>query len=429
MLVRKYIGARLASYYAQPSEKVVGSLPKTESIKNSINFKALFGEYHWKRVFKQIYEQQKGQWMTPVELFYPYYSNILANFIATQHRNQTHRIDGNNEQSISENEVHIVELGCGRGTNANCILSYLHEYHPELYSKCTYYLFDSSHTLHSLQNDLLGKSQHGDKVKLILKDLVEVAEGNAPFLNTSNVETYVLALEILDNLPHDKVSRCKQTGGLLQAEIKEKKNLLTSQTESNYEEKFVSLEDPTLKSVLDFEPRYSPHISQNGSKWVPTIACALFDKLFQIRPNARILIADFDWLPQPDLDLSTSQYNQNYKRGEGEPLVTCMDDIDHGCYLSAPNLSDILFPTNFGLLASFLQKKIRHETKNRTKKKEFNETKNVISVMKQADFLWKFGEEEIKKTQSWISRFSPLVHDFGNCSVLTVTRQHARGGK
>jgi len=40
--------------------------------------------------------------------------------------------------------------------------------------------------------------------------------------------------------------------------------------------------------------------------------------------------------------------------------------------------------------------------------------------MKQSDFLLKYGVNEIKQTRSWMTGYSPLVDDFGNCSFLTI---------
>merc|ERR1712127_1130884 len=113
------------------------------------------------------------------------------------------------------------------------------------------------------------------------------------------------------------------------------------------------------------------------------------------------------------------------------------NDKDHEHYLNAPPLSDILFPTNFIRLASFLQKKLSALQKPPTQKKKKDEkpvkpisiktkSKSIydhrfVKVMKQADFLWETGEEEVKKTESWLTGFSPSIHDFGNCSILTIS--------
>lgn len=158
MLVRQFVGKRLAEYYAQPSNKVVGSTP-------NIRLSSLWGEWHWRRVYRRLYKEQEGQWLTPVELFRPHYSNVLANFVA-----KTIRDSGASEQ------VHIVELGGGRGTNASNILSHLQRTQPKLYDQVSYTIIDSSRPLLELQKEILGSGQHATKVDYVFQDLMQVAE-------------------------------------------------------------------------------------------------------------------------------------------------------------------------------------------------------------------------------------------------------------
>jgi SAM-dependent MidA family methyltransferase len=160
MLIRQYVGKRLADYYAQSSNKVVGST----SLDN-IQFSNLCGEWHWKRVYKKLFEQQEGQWLTPVELFRPHFSNILGNFIVKScvgHDNA---------------DINIVELGGGRGTNAQLVLSHLQATYPDFYDRITSYtIVDSSPTLHELQKKSLVDGEHGNLVDFVLQDLTEIAE-------------------------------------------------------------------------------------------------------------------------------------------------------------------------------------------------------------------------------------------------------------
>lgn len=158
MIVRHFIGKRLAEYYAQPAHLVVGS-------SDGIRLSRLMGEWHWRRVYGQLYREQQGQWLTPVELFRPYYSNILANFVAEQYGSD----DG-------DAEVHIVELGGGRGTNAKCILSHLQQTHPCLYDRVTYTIIDSSQPLMDLQQEVLSSCDHSEKIDFAFQDLMDVAE-------------------------------------------------------------------------------------------------------------------------------------------------------------------------------------------------------------------------------------------------------------
>jgi hypothetical protein len=158
MLVRHFVGKKLAEYYSQPASKVVGSMP-------TIKLSSLLGKWHWLYVYGRMYKKQ-GQWLTPVELFRPHYSNILANFVA----------ESTKSRSEDSEPVHIVELGGGRATNASCILSHLQLEQPYLYDRVSYTILDSSGPLLELQKNVLSAGEHEGKVNFVRQDLMKVAE-------------------------------------------------------------------------------------------------------------------------------------------------------------------------------------------------------------------------------------------------------------
>ena len=219
----------------------------------------------------------------------------------------------------------------------------------------------------------------------------------------SNALTYTLGFEVLDNLPHDKIIRCKDTGSILQAEVFPVEKTMNSNEDTQFKEKYQTLTDPLLKKIMLLLPsHYCTNI-----RWVPTVAYGILYQLFLHRPNSRLIIADFDYLPPPDLtDISPSSTLAFHAGG---PLITSMEKIDYGCYLSAPPFCDILFPTDFQALA-YYTKKLLH----------YNDIANrEVESNKQADFFLKFGSDEVDKTRN-IFGYSPLINDFSNCSVLTV---------
>ncbi len=112
-------------------------------------------------------------WLTPVELFYPYYSNVMANFVTSS----VSTLRNNNATRYNEG-FDVVELGGGRGTNAVAFLDHMCERHPEAYERLRHYtIFDTSPTLHALQREVLYGSNHRDKVKFVNVDMLDVAEG------------------------------------------------------------------------------------------------------------------------------------------------------------------------------------------------------------------------------------------------------------
>lgn len=413
MLLRKYICRRLHEYYSQPAHKVVGS---TDA---SINFSSLWGQWHWKRTYKQLYKQQKGMWLTPVELFAPYYSNAFANFVSTSMKPMLE----------SKKPFQIVELGGGRGTNAKALLNHLQLHHNEVYDKLREYtIFDTSPSLHELQREnLKTNSDHADKINLVNVDMMEIAEGTSTFLSHSDIPTTLIALELLDNFPHDKVANCFETNEILQTELIPVDDDCTTSdvsseaivdTSKQYYEVFSPVSDPLLQHILSIDPSLSKQLVSNGPRWIPSVALGVLMRLFECRPNSAVAFADFDWLPPPDL---TSPEKQNFMLAEpaiGDPIVTDMKGIDHPCYLTTPpdELCDILYPTDFQRMASFTKGILRRDSESRA-------LPLSVAAMKQNDFSIHYGLEEVNKTKSWTG-YSPLIDDFGNCSVLTVSPHH-----
>jgi SAM-dependent MidA family methyltransferase len=373
-LLRRYIGKKLSDYYAQPSNLVVGASSEP------INFRNLLGEWHWKRVYKKLYDSKQGQWLTPVELFRPHYSQILAEYCIHQ-------------QKLSSEEFEIVELGGGRGTNASCILDHLQQKHPEVYERLSSYtIVDSSPSLHALQQELLLQDRFSSKLKFLQKDLTDVAEAKTTLLpSVSKIPTIFLALELLDNLGHDKVIRDVVSRKIEHAVIE------------NGEEVFRPLSDQLLKQVLLHLPSYG---GSNGQPiWVPSVACGVLMEIAKLRPNSWLVLADFDFLPTPDLDERTG--DRKTLLAEGEPLVTDMNGIDHDCYLNSPQLVDVLYPVDFVKLARFSQKVFGGI--------------GEVALRKQNKFLLDYGPSQIHATRSRWTGFSPMIHDFSNCSVLTIS--------
>jgi hypothetical protein len=377
-ILRRYIGKRLNDYFAQPSSLVVGSPSK------SVNFRNLLGEWQWKRIHRQLYEEQQGQWLTPVELFYPFYSQILAEFCV-------------NQKGLSSDQFEIYELGAGRGTNAIGILSHLQQRYPDTYERLNRYtLVDSSPTLHDLQVQTLLPSGHISKCDFLQRDLTDVAESKSVLISEpSDIPTLFIGMELLDNLGHDKVQRDIQTRIVQNAFIE------------NGSEIFLPLSDPLLRTILLTVPSYGGKFGY--PIWVPSVACGVLLHVSQSRPNCWMVLADFDFLPPPD-DETTVQSLRSTMEADGEPLVTDMKGLDYPCYLNSPPLCDILFPTDFKKLFKFSSKIFPNRQ---------------VSVQKQSDFFIRFGKSMVQSTTSRWTGYCPMIQDYYNSSVLTISSKDA----
>jgi Putative S-adenosyl-L-methionine-dependent methyltransferase len=383
MLVRHYIHQRLKEYYAQSSSSVVGGMMEP------IAFRSLWGEWHWNNVYAELYKRQQGQWLTPSELFQPFYSQCIAEWVASRvmsyYREEASRIKN----------VRLVEVGGGRGTNALCLLDYLEQQHPIAYTAIdSYVLVDSSESLLELQQE---RTKHCPKISHRLCDLRNVAEGRESLLlsSTNNQEdddddlsTIVLALEVLDNLPHDRIKRQRRGGKLFQVDLE-------ATPGGRYQEIERPLTDPLLQKCLSLTPASLLRLPIVDG-WYPSIGIGVLDHLLSSHPhNVELLIADFDMLPG------------------GSPLVTDMDKVDYTHYLQTPaSPTDILFATDFELL--------NEACRNHPSAPFYD-----VTVSKQGDFLQRWPHI-VRQTRSMLGLFSPMVDSFSNCSVLTVERKRRR---
>ena len=463
MLLRRFISRRLAEYYAQPSASVVGSVVPPSSASAAADLAATksgaaaggdpspnpagsevdplppsLGGWQWRRMHAALYEAQDGQWLTPVELFRPHYSNALAEFVvraAEAAGGGKGRGRGEGNDTSRGRGLHVVELGGGRGTNAALVLSHLRDVHPTLYADVRYTIYDASPTLLALQKRVVLEDHYHaeDRVEFVLQDMTDVAEGRGgdDFLPPSDVPTVVLALELLDNLAHDKVTRCRRTRELLQAEVvvDEEEDVQDDRdgtddgkgNEERYREEFRPLTDPLLRDVLEAAPAYARGAGRRPA-WVPTVACGVLRRLLRARPRAALVLADFDWLPPPELIEGRSILERRSAAADGDPIVTDMDDVDHACYLTAPRLCDILYPTDFATLGDYVARTAAAAAAAAAASSTTSPSSSAnarVETMKQADFLVKYGAEQVDQTRSWTG-YTPLLDDFSNCSVLTA---------
>ena len=248
----------------------------------------------------------------------------------------------------------------------------------------------------------------------------------AILLPKSNVNTFVFGLELLDNLGHDKIRRAPNSLQMEQAEVVTQKSKDNDGSDHSSEEVFVPLRDSLLQNMVRIVPSYSG-TSSGAPAWIPSVAGGVLTHCLQQRPRLQLVLADFDYLPRPDVQLGAS-VERISELSYGEPLVTDMDGVDHECYLQSPYLADILFPTDFDKLARFLKNQMTNITKkrrNNQSRKRRNgreEPMPLIQTEKQSTFLRRYGSDQVRETKSWLTGYSPLTEDFGNCTVLTMTR-------
>ena len=235
-----------------------------------------------------------------------------------------------------------------------------------------------------------------------------------------------MGMEVLDNLPHDKIRR-RTRQKIEQAEV------ITTKRNLEEHETFVKLSDPLLKMIIETAPNYIQSFSTSTTTacWIPSVACGVLHHVINQRPNIGVVLADFDYLPPPDLDCFHHSATAKSKVvptewAEGSPIVTDMEGKDHESYLGAPHHCDILFPTDFYKLASFVKRhlstKIMHPPDSiHNHSQSSSIPKSVVRVEKQSQFLERWGPEHVQATRSWLTGTTPLLYDFANCSVLSIS--------
>ncbi|KAK9832216.1 hypothetical protein WJX74_003267 [Apatococcus lobatus] len=185
ILLREFIQEALYSPvfgYFNREDVPVGALPEP------LVFSELAGEAEYKRALHASYENLQESWLTPVEVFQPYYGRALAKYIQQQ-------------ASSHDSAIHINELGGGTGTLARNMLDYFHEEDRGLYERLTYTSIEISPKLAALQRQRVGE-QHAASFRTTTTDACKPEAWGHP----SQEPCFILMMEVLDNLPHDRQS-------------------------------------------------------------------------------------------------------------------------------------------------------------------------------------------------------------------------------
>lgn len=203
MLLREYIGralyARSGGYF---TKHVVGGL------RQPLDLAAMADESDYRQhVAKMASEAAAGgsAWLTPSEVFTPWYGRAVARNIAARHR-----------RIYAGHPLQIIEIGGGNATHAVDVLDHLRTHEPDLFETCRYTLVDISQRLADIQRAELAAAGFA-----IERGRFEVHHGCASDWAAERASLdarlqgpwHIAMLEVLDNLPHDKIRvRSSPTG-------------------------------------------------------------------------------------------------------------------------------------------------------------------------------------------------------------------------
>jgi len=278
---------------------------------------------------------------TPSELFKPYYGEALARHLVHQYR--LHYYPHAN--------LCIYEIGGGNGTLMLNILDYIRENDPQVYNSMEYRTIEISPQLAKQQRQTIEKSKFGrDHSQHVETVQMDVLTWNVPVRHPC----YVLAMEVIDNLPHDVIRYDPTTGRPLQGVvlIDEQGEFEEAYTASMDElpQKYLSLREKLgYKHLPLSHPQRTPAILRrafhslpytgklSSKEFIPTTLLQLLDVLNEYFPHHHLLLSDFDSLPNAIPGYMSPVVQTRYQRS----MVPCTT------YLVQQGYFDIFFPTDF----------------------------------------------------------------------------------
>ncbi|KAF8587854.1 DUF185-domain-containing protein [Ramaria rubella] len=276
-------------------------------------------------------------WHTPTELFKPWYGQAIAQCILSEYMLKSYPYD----------DLVIYEVGAGNGTLANDVLDYVRdEYPPEVYERVRYNIIEISPQLAELQRKKLTVSH--PCVRVFNKSIFE-------WTTRENSPCFFIALEVIDNFPHDEIRYSLETREPVQG-------LVTIDEWGEYDQLYEPISDGLITRFLNLRtemghvppviPSSSPFLRRlraslpfapNLSKpeYIPTRLFQLLNILRDKFPRHRLLLSDFATLPEtiPGHNAPVVQ-----TRSPEGVMVTC------GTFLVQQGYFDIFFPTQFRLL-------------------------------------------------------------------------------
>jgi hypothetical protein len=448
VLLRRFIGQSLEIYFSR-LEVVARSQP--------LHFTQLLNRFDYRSEVSKLYKASTSGWLTPVTVFQPWYSYSLARYLQNQHAIQLSGPD--NVKTKKPLPLVVYEIGGGDGTNARNILDWLKRHAPATYLRCQYTLLEFSPRLRDAQAAAV--ADHGERASIIAADATDLRNA----LQSDDRPCYVIGLEVLDNLPHDKAVCIN--GVWHEASVVDEGSPHSSaddapgQQPQHLSEAYAPITDPLIRGLLGVAksmglpsltagvptlppvrgrlwhaaktvcsgsvrgawvplPRSPPGVQH--AVYLPTGALQLLRGLRGALPRHRLILADFDGLPEPDVHARTvSSDNQvrMYCPAHCSPINASKDPverrtIDHLTYLSPRRgTADALFPTDFTFLAEIIRHE--HRVSCDTPHDQHHRPSITVEVMPSHRFLGRYGDVAQTRT---MSGYNPMLEDYANTSIL-----------
>jgi hypothetical protein len=315
-----------------------------------------------------------------------------------------------------------------------------------LFGSCRYVMLEISERLAGIQRERLRNEGFEDNVEVVHRCAFEWAQDRSG--GSSSVlegPWHIAMLEVLDNMPHDKVRVRERADGSLEAAeaLVIEEEVFDSTTKSarlQYTEDFRPLQEATVREVLEslgltsmdaLHELQADIAATEGAgagaglalgmhgllsglmsaaapleAFIPTGSQRLLGALCRACPEHQFTIADFSWLPPQPSGAILAPVVQTQRGGHTIDM--------RGDYLRHPGEADILFPTHFGLLARLVGAASKASRGSRGQPVE-------VSHVSTADFMRRHHDV---KTTATRDGFNPLLDDFVNTRILWTGGDH-----
>lgn len=378
-MLREHIGRVLydaeAGYFSAP-EGCVAPVPA-----GGLPFAGMRDRNEYAAAVRDVYARGAASghsFTTPSEIFFPHYSRAVARWMVEG-------LDG-------DEPLRVIEAGGGNGTFAAGVLDWLLERRPDVYGRCTYDLVDISAVLHARQAERLAdhvragvaRPRHGALAAQL---------GGWP----REERAVIVALEVLDNMPHDRVSVSPRDGAVREwvvrggaAETRPARDRLVVEY-LRHAESFSEEAHGEGPSLIE---RLLGGLSQGDEPdwYLPTVQLETLEAVARSVPRHRMLLADFDAFA-------------GALPGRNGPLVAPRGGgADYDDVMDAPiGGADIMFPTQFQALCELHARVCGGGVPGQH--------------VKSAEFFARYGREDLPAA-TLRDGHCPLVDDFRNTSVF-----------
>lgn len=289
----------------------------------------------------------------------------------------------------------IYEIGAGNGTLMRNIMDYVSIHAPDLYAQAQYNIIEIASPLATKQTFL--STPHKNKVNVIHQSILE-------WNRRVDEPCFVMAMEVIDNFSHDLIRFDMNTGEPLQG-------LVVVDELGDYKEAFEPVSDPVLLSYL--KERHQLGISSRASlsptkqslvrlansissviplpipamtrgEFLPTMTFSLLQVLRDFFPRHKLILSDFDTLPDTVPGYLTAPVAQTRYKGN---MIAC------STYLVQPGWFDLFFPTNFQEL-----EKMYSSMMNTVSSESLSDLTKKTRILSHKAFCQEYGKNFLKET-------------------------------